>query len=203
MFKLALKDSVMIFIYLIVSLMLGFGIELIGNGALTVVLGLVNVGFFVMVLAVYYYTMGKQEMKIKHTNNIARKYFLETGNYRELKVEKEYTILKPIIMALFSALPLIICIIIYGIMDLTGALANVPVDQFLTADTVILIVYRLVMTVVRGFYSTASVYWALLYIPLVCGSVILPYYLGGRKILANLDQIKETNRAIYGDKKWE
>ncbi|MBE5756584.1 MAG: hypothetical protein E7342_02175 [Clostridiales bacterium] len=205
MFKTILKDSGIIFIYLLVTMIFGFAIEQIEPDSASIlrfILGLVNVLVFMLVLIVYYYAYGRQASKIKHTNDIARRYFLETGEYRELKIDKEYNLLKPLFMALVSCVPLIIFIMIYGVFDLTGTVSSgAGVNAFLTAILFILTLYRGFLVPIRGLAVTVSIYWSLIYIPICIGTVMLSYYLGHLRSQRDLKQIRKTHEEIYGTDK--
>ena len=200
--KTIFKDSGIIFIYLLVTMIFAFAIEQIDTENVSIlrfVLGLVNMGVFIAVLGVYYYAYGRQASKIKHTNDIARRYFLETGEYRELKVEKEYNLLKPFLMAFITCIPLIIFIAIYGVVDLTKTIdSGLGANAFISAVMVVLTLYRGVLVPIRGLAVEVSIYWSLLYIPIVIGTVMLFYYLGHLRSQRDLKQIKKTHEEIYG-----
>ena len=204
--KTIFKDSGIIFIYLLVTMIFGLAIERIDTenvSLLRFALGALNIIVFIAVLGVYYYAYGRQAAKIKHTNDIARRYFLETGEYRELKVDKEYNLVKPVLMGLISSIPLIIFMLIYGIVDLTGNVGELGANAFVSAIVLVLTLYRGFLVPIRAFTVTVNLYWSLIYIPIVIGTVVLFYYLGNLRTQKDLKQVKKTHEQIYGKSEWE
>lgn len=182
-------------------------------------LGIVALGFYAMLIFVYYKSVGAEEMKATYSNKALYDNIDRLDNGTRIEYEKEFSAYKGILYGLIAVIPLIIFIIIYGILDgcnlplyktVYDASQEKNVDKltaFGSFGGIIKILYSLYYTPfapIAFFGSEAMknsvIYFMLIGIPFSMISTFVPYLYGAYSAKKQLNFMNETSQYIYGGK---
>lgn len=201
-----IKQSLIPFAYLLCGLVIAGGaFSISDNAIIQIAILTVNLGLFLFVVFTLCKKEGENGYMALVNNDINRKRIVETGEDLPLKVAEEYTAWKGFAIGGIICFPLVIMIIIHTILifavDPTQTLAGVGAS----------ILYMVVFAFTRvGVVMPEDItqmaidpymyYWTLIAIPIILLATGIPYILGAKKVERQQQQIKETHRAIHGEK---
>ena len=191
------KQSLFAFVYLFFMMIIAFGILCIGIPWLEIALCVLNIAFYIGIMAVTFYKEGENSMRVLHANDIEREQIIKTGEDRPLKIHEEYKPWKGYVTGLVICFPLILCIIIHTVIILASG------GTLLGGGAVAGFIYL-------AFYAPISViigeanfwgYYILLYaVPLISATCGVFYNIGAKKIQRQYDRIADKQRQIYGER---
>ena len=109
------------FMYLILTMALGFGIMFVGPDNQTVMLiaSLLNLALFTVAMVLVFFKEGKRSYHTLLENDLTRKRIIETGRDLPIKRAEEYGAHKGFMIGAFVCLPLVVLLIIHIIVSLT------------------------------------------------------------------------------------
>lgn len=195
--KYYLKKFFLLFVYLISSGIISSGVLTIeGLPWLKLLLLAANLALFVFIYCAIAFKDGEKALMVRISNDKMRELIVQTGNDYKLDLDGEFTVRKGFITGATTCIPLLI----FLLLDLLiGNPNNVAVK-----------VLQLLYMVFYGFFNIdflsahrtvlyASYLWTLIAIPFLIVLHGVFFYLGGRKMQAQQDKIKETHKKFYGE----
>ena len=195
-FNYLFKQTIIIFIYLIVTMITALAITAIENLIwLKIVLWVLNAGLFGFIIFVMIMKTGEDGMKLKHSNDIKRRDVIRTGEYYDFNTAGEYGKWKGLYIGLIVSAPLIFLIVLEFILWLCG------VTQTVTS-AIAIIIYGTFCMPLRGLFgATLSIYWFSYTAIVLCALTHIAYTVGVIKIQKQYEKIQKTNEYIYGKRK--
>ena len=191
------KQSLFAFVYLLFMMIIAFGILCIGIPWLEITLCILNIGFYIGIMAVTFYKEGESSMKVLHANDIEREQIIKTGEDRPLKIHEEYKAWKGYVIGLIICIPLILCLIIHTVITIVSN--GTMLGGGAVAGFIYLAFYAPISVIIgeANFWG----YYILLYaVPLISVTSGLFYNMGAKKIQRQYERIAEKQRQIYGGK---
>ena len=189
------KQSLFAIVYLFFMMIIAFGILCIGIPWLEILLCVVNIGFYISIIAVTFYKEGENALRILHANDIEREQIIKTGEDRPLKQHEEYKPWKGYVIGLVVCFPLILCIIIHTVVVIASG--GTMFGGGAVAGFIYLAFYAPISVIIGE--ATVWGYYVLLYVvPLISLTTGIFYNLGAAKIQKQYDRIAEKQRQIYG-----
>lgn len=194
-FKYLLKQTVVIFVYLIITMITAFAITAIENmDWLRITLWVLNLGLFGFIIFVMMMKTGEDGAKLKHTNDIKRRVIMKTGDYYEFNLAGEEGKFKGLYIGLIVCAPLLLLAFIELILILCGVTQT-------TTSAIAVILYGTFCMPLRGLFTGCSIFWFLYTVPVLCAITHIGYTVGVLKMKKQYDKISKTNEAIYGKAK--
>lgn len=193
-FKYYLKETWVIWVYTLLTMVTAMAIAMIGDDLLwlELILFALNLGLYGLVVFMMVYKSGETAAKLRHSNDIKRRVIAETGDYYDFDRVSEYGKYKGIYIGLFAGAPLLIMILIQVILDLCGS-------DSAAMSGAIGFTYGAFFLPLRCIDNTVSVYWSLYAVVVIVVLTHIAYTCGGLKVKRQNEKIKRTNRMIYGE----
>lgn len=195
--KYYFKQSLFALIYLFFMTIIAFGIICIGVTWLEIALCVINISFYLTILAMTLYKEGENSMRVLHANDIERELIIKTGEDRPIKKHEEYKPWKGYVIGLSACIPLILCLIVHSVVVLLSG------GTMLGGGAAAGLIYFAFYAPISVFLGEATVwsYYILLYaVPLISVTGGLSYCMGAAKIRMQYEKIAEKQRQIYGNR---
>lgn len=201
--KYYLKQGVFPFIYQLFMAMIAFGILAIsGLIWLKVLLAVLNVAFYLFIVATVAYKDGQEALKVQMANDLERREIIRTGEDRPLKLHEEYKPWKGFMFGFIACVPILLFLILHTIVyNATGSYAGLGAIAGIIG-LMFFIFFRLDVsntateTTVIPWYTY---YGVLIALPILMLTMGIAYIMGAKKIMRQQEAIKEKQRQIYGD----
>ena len=188
--------------YLFIFDIIALGILCIGDNliALKVILLLVSLGFYAFILGAVFYKDGQSAYKVRIANDLSREQIIKTGKDIPLKLNEEYKPWKGFLIGAINCIPLVLLMLIHVI--LTAGKDPVTATNTCGAITALIYIAFFAFMQVKSTVVLTAVtyYFVFIAVPIFSAVPGVCYYLGGRRIELQQQQIKEKHRMIYGDK---
>lgn len=201
--KYYLKQGVFPFIYQLFMAMIAFGILAIsGLIWLKVLLAVLNVAFYLFIVATVAYKDGQEALKVQMANDLERREIIRTGEDRPLKLHEEYKPWKGFMFGFIACVPILLFLILHTIVyNATGSYAGLGAIAGVIG-LMFFVFFRL--DAASSTAETAVVPWytyygALIALPVLMLTMGIAYIMGARKIMRQQEMIREKQRQIYGD----
>lgn len=199
-----IKQMFIPIMYLIIFDIIALGILCIGDNliALKVILLVLSLGFFGFIIGAMAYKDGQMDYKIRIRNDLSREQIIKTGQDIPLKLNEEYKPWKGFLIGGVNCIPLIVLILIHVILTAgkDPTLASNPNTAGAISALLYMVVFGFVQVKSTVVLTSLTYYVSLAIIPFFTLIPGICYYLGGRKIELQQQQIKEKHKMIYGDK---
>lgn len=188
--------------YLFIFDIIALGILCIGDNliALKVILLLVSLGFYAFILGAVFYKDGQTAYKVRIANDLSREQIIKTGKDIPLKLNEEYKPWKGFLIGAINCIPLVIFMLIHVILTA----GKDPVTATNTCGAIAALIYIAFFAFMQVnstvALTAATYYFVFIAVPIFIAIPGVCYYLGGRRIELQQQQIKEKHRMIYGDK---
>ncbi len=194
-FKYLLKQTIIIFVYLIITMITSFAITAIENmDWLRITLWLLNLGLFGFIVFVMIMKTGEDGAKLKHTNDIKRRVIMKTGDYYEFNLAGEEGKFKGLYIGLIVCAPLVLLALLELIFIICGITQSVT-------SAIAVILYGTFCMPLRGLFQNCSIFFFLYTVPVICAITHFGYTFGVLKMKKQYAKIAKTNEAIYGKRK--
>ncbi len=199
--KFYIKKAAFPVIYLIMSALTAFAAVSFPNNlmALKIIIGLINIGVYVFVIAYYSFKNGEESLKVRNSNDIIRRRMLETGEVYPIKKAEEYKAYKGFMIGAITCIPLALLWVIYGI---TVAITKNPTNAI---SGITMLLYMAVIMFwnldENNIVSSSAFFYTGIYFPFVIILTGVFYILGAKKAEKLYDSIEKKNQELYGEKK--
>ena len=219
--KYILKTGLFSLLYTLIMCPIGILILLINEKYyyFITLLGIVALGFYALLIFVYYKSVGAEEMKTTYANKALYDNIDRLSDGTRIEYEKEFSAYKGVLYGLIAVIPLIFLVLVYGILHA----CNLPVykqvwnseqekyveqlTSFGSFGGIIRILYSLYYTPFAPIaffgsqgWQNSTVYFMLIGVPFSILSTFIPYVYGGYKAKQQLNALNETSQYIYGGK---
>lgn len=202
--KYYLKQGIFPFVYQLFMAMIAFGILAIEDLVwLKVLLAVLNVAFYLFIVATVAYKDGQEALKVQMANDLERREIIRTGEDRPLKLHEEYKPWKGFVFGLISCVPILLFLILHTIVyNATGSYSGLGAIAGIIG-LMFFIFFRLDAS--NATAETAVVPWYTYYgvlvaVPILMLTMGMAYIMGAKKIILQQEMIREKQRKIYGDK---
>ena len=191
-----LKDSVLIYTYIIVTGLLGFIVMFMVDenylpDYVGIILSVVNIVIYALVARNIFLKTGEEAMRAKHSNDIERRHMLETRSYHEINKVTEFSIKKIIVFCIITIVPLAIMLLVQGIIDLSGSDSN----GFLL---MLKFLYGMVYSAFYCITPTASVYFTAVAFIIIPVPMYIGYMQGVNNVKKEYAQAELIKQKING-----
>lgn len=196
------KQALIPTIYLVFMAMTAMGIAMISNANLIwlkAVLAVLNLAFYLFIVAATSYKDGQTALKVRIANDLERMQIIRTGEDRPLKLREEYKAWKGFMSGIIACMPCLILLLVHTVL----VFAINPAYNGAGAAAGFLYMTFFIFVRLGVDVAAPSIY--LYYFNLICFAIIplatgFSYTLGAKKIELQQQRIKEKQRQIYGDK---
>ncbi len=188
-----LKQSLIIFMYLFGTLIIGLGISMIGDNlfVLKVILSVLNISMFLAICGMFYFIMGKKALKQAKINNEEREEILRTGVIKPLDTGKEYASYKGFAIGFTAFVIMFVLLIIELIL---GQPSN-------TINLLLTVLYGTFYFPLKVVADTAPNFYILYGAVLTIAVSGVCYILGANKEKKLYASLEEIDDEIYGEGK--
>ena len=196
--SLYFKKALLPFLYLIFMMVLSYTVYAVDDSLiwLRIVFSIAVFLLYGLIVCGISYKDGQQALKTRLSNDVERRYIIETGEDRPLKTNEEYKFYKGFIHGLIECIPLMILMIIHTI--LIPSSDGISTGAGIVAGALYSIVFSF-FSVINVQLTVYTYYYTLLAIPVIACFTGIPYILGAKSVESQQREIKEKHKQIYGE----